>query len=112
MPEQMILGQFENPTKAARPKQEKRCENCRYCAALARPYERSDGAIIYGYCFGDGDKDYSRTCEGCRFIITEPWLKDVQSFRCGADGRCKGYIVGIERLLPCIPAWCPQMDQN
>lgn len=34
--------------------------------------------------------DYSRTCEGCRFLITELWLKDVQSFRCGADGRCKG----------------------
>ena len=44
--------------------------------------------------------DYSRTCEGCRFLITEPWLKDIPSFRCGADGRCKGYIVGIERLLP------------
>lgn len=26
--------------------------------------------------------DYSRTCEGCRFLITEPWLKDVPSFRC------------------------------
>lgn len=48
--------------------------------------------------------DYSRTCEGCRFLVTEPWLKDVPSFRCGADGRCKGYIVGIERLLPYIPA--------
>ena len=30
--------------------------------------------------------DYSRTCEGCRFLVTEPWLKDVQSFHCGADG--------------------------
>lgn len=56
--------------------------------------------------------DYSRTCEGCRFLITEPWLKDVQSFRCGADGRCKGYIVGIERLLPYIPAWCPELKEN
>ena len=56
--------------------------------------------------------DYSRTCEGCRFLITEPWLKDVQSFRCGADGRCKGYIVGIERLLPYIPAWCHELKEN
>lgn len=56
--------------------------------------------------------DYSRTCEGCRFLVTEPWLKDVQSFRCGADGRCKGYIVGIERLLPYIPAWCPELKEN
>lgn len=39
--------------------------------------------------------DYSHTCEGCRFLVTEPWLKDVPSFRCGADGRCKGYIVGM-----------------
>lgn len=56
--------------------------------------------------------DYSRTCEGCRFLITEPWLNDIPSFRCDADGRCKGYIVGIERLLPYIPAWCPLMDQS
>lgn len=56
--------------------------------------------------------DYSRTCEGCRFLVTEPWLKDVQSFHCGADGRCKGYIVGIERLLPYIPAWCPELKEN
>ena len=24
---------------------------------------------------------------GCRFLITEPWLNDIPSFRCGADGR-------------------------
>lgn len=60
MTEQMILGQFAAPTKAGKkPKQEKRCENCRYCAVLMKPYERADGSIIYGYCFGDGDKDYS-----------------------------------------------------
>lgn len=56
--------------------------------------------------------DYSRTCEGCRFLVTEPWLKDVLSFRCGADGRCKGYIVGIERLLLYIPAWCPELKET
>lgn len=38
---------------------EKNCENCRYCARLAGPYERSDGAFVYGYCFRDGDKNYS-----------------------------------------------------
>lgn len=35
------------------------CEACKYCAALIRPYCRSDGAQIYGYCFKSGDKDYS-----------------------------------------------------
>lgn len=76
---------------------------------LCRTYRRGLG--------GGGMKrtvkaDYSRTCEGCRFLVTEPWLKDVQSFHCGADGRCKGYIVGIERLLPYIPAWCPELKEN
>lgn len=36
------------------------CETCKYCAALIRPYCRSDGAQIYGYCFKSGDKDYSQ----------------------------------------------------
>ena len=52
--------------------------------------------------------DFARTCEGCRFIATEQWPNGKQVFRCGADGRCKGYIVGIERLLPYVPAWCPE----
>ena len=38
---------------------DKCCATCRYCAELKRPYERSDGTTIYGYCFKDGDKDYS-----------------------------------------------------
>lgn len=35
------------------------CNVCKYCAELKAPYERSDGAAIYGYCFKNGDKDYS-----------------------------------------------------
>lgn len=35
------------------------CEQCRHYSALREPRERSDGAVIYGYCFKDGDKDYS-----------------------------------------------------
>lgn len=35
------------------------CNVCKYCAELKTPYERSDGAAIYGYCFKHGDKDYS-----------------------------------------------------
>lgn len=39
---QMILGQFAAPTKAApKPRQEKRRENCRYCAALVRPEDEN-----------------------------------------------------------------------
>ncbi len=35
------------------------CKNCRLCAELISPYERSDGACVYGYCFSGGDKNYS-----------------------------------------------------
>lgn len=35
------------------------CGNCRLFAELKTPYERSDGATIYGYWFRYGDKDYS-----------------------------------------------------
>ena len=38
---------------------DKCCKRCRYCSELLKPRERSDGAVIYGYCFQDGDKDYS-----------------------------------------------------
>lgn len=40
-------------------KEAKSCYNCRFFAKLEKPYERSDGAAIYGYCFEKGDKDYS-----------------------------------------------------
>lgn len=40
-------------------KPEQRCEICRFCAELVSPYTRSDGATIYGYCFKNGDRDYS-----------------------------------------------------
>lgn len=37
----------------------KSCYNCRFFAELKKPFERSDGAKIYGWCFREGDKDYS-----------------------------------------------------
>lgn len=37
----------------------KLCAVCRFCAELKKPYERSDSAVIYGYCFKDGDKNYN-----------------------------------------------------
>ncbi|WP_087064457.1 hypothetical protein [Intestinibacillus massiliensis] len=39
--------------------EEKGCLVCRHFSALKEPRERSDGAVIYGYCFKSGDKDYS-----------------------------------------------------
>lgn len=35
------------------------CETCRNYAALREPFVRSDEAVIYGYCFRYGDKDYN-----------------------------------------------------
>ena len=35
------------------------CEQCRHYSALREPRQRSDEAVIYGYCFKDGDKSYN-----------------------------------------------------
>ena len=56
--------------------------------------------------------DFSRTCEGCEHVVTEPWAKGQTSYRCFAEGRCKGYTVGIERFLPYVPAWCPKLERK
>ena len=53
--------------------------------------------------------DFSRTCEGCEHVVAEPWIKDTLAYRCFAPGACRGYIVGIERFNPYIPAWCPKI---
>ena len=56
--------------------------------------------------------DYTRTCEGCEHVVSEAWVKDKLSYRCFAPGRCKGFIVGIERFNPYIPAWCPKLSNK
>lgn len=28
--------------------------------------------------------DFSHTCEGCEHVVTEPWAKDIISYRCFA----------------------------
>ena len=56
--------------------------------------------------------DFSRTCEGCEHVVTEPWAKDILSYRCFAPGRCKGRVVGVKRFDPYIPAWCPKLKKN
>ncbi len=56
--------------------------------------------------------DFSRTCEGCEELISEPWAKGKTGYRCGATGPRRGYTVGIERFFPYIPAWCPKLIQE
>lgn len=56
--------------------------------------------------------DFSHTCEGCEHVVTEPWAKDIISYRCFAPGRCKGRVVGVKRFDPYIPAWCPKIKKN
>lgn len=38
---------------------ERCCDTCSYYSALKEPRERSDGAVIYGYCFKTGDTNHS-----------------------------------------------------
>lgn len=45
-------------------------------------------------------------CEGCELLQTEKF-KNQTWYRCGAEGRWNGYTVGIDRLNPILPAWCP-----
>lgn len=52
------------------------CETCDFYSVLANPRVRSDDAVIYGYCFKDGDKDYN-TNMGKGFPVFVP------------DGHCK-----------------------
>lgn len=56
--------------------------------------------------------DWSRTCEGCEHVKSEPWAKGKTAFRCFAPGPCRGYHIGTERFLPYIPAWCPKMERK
>ncbi len=62
--------------------------------------------------------DFSRTCEGCEHIRTEPWpvkgsySEKTIAFRCFAPGKRKGYHMGTTYLFPYIPAWCPKMQRK
>ena len=49
--------------------------------------------------------DFTRTCEGCEHVVAEPWIKDTLAYRGFTPGVCRGYIVGIERFNPYIPAY-------
>lgn len=56
--------------------------------------------------------DFSRTCEGCSHLASEPWTKGKKWFRCFAPGPNKGYHVGTGRVLPYVPAWCPEQKRT
>lgn len=56
----------------------RQCMACLHYSALCRPRVRSDGATIYGYCFKDGDRNYSLNM-GKGFAIFQP------------AGQCKDY---------------------
>lgn len=49
--------------------------------------------------------DYTRTCAGCGSVVTEDWANGQKCFRCYEPGQTCGYIVGIERFLPYVPAY-------
>lgn len=56
------------------------------------------------------NKDYT-TCAGCENIVAEPWPRGKTALRCTAPGECRGYVVGFDRPLPYIPAWCPKQKK-
>lgn len=62
--------------------------------------------------------DFSRTCEGCEYIRTEPWpvkgsySKQTVAFRCFAPGPQQGYHMGTTHFFPYVPAWCPKMERE
>lgn len=61
---------------------------------------------------GEIRADFSRTCAGCASVVEEPWGKGKMGYRCGHDGPCRGYMVGVGRFNPYIPAWCPLLRQE
>lgn len=38
---------------------EKGCKTCKVYAEFKEPFQREDGAVIYGYCFKGAKNDYS-----------------------------------------------------
>lgn len=60
------------------------CSQCRFFAELKEPFVRSDGAVIYGYCFQAGDRDDSPGM-GKGYAVFLP------------DGRCKKFKSRVSR---------------
>lgn len=51
------------------------------------------------------------SCEGCPYVFTET-ERGTNYHRCGAAGEKQGYIVGVKRFTPWIPAWCPRKEKE
>lgn len=65
---------------------EKCCDTCDFYSALKEPRQRSDGAIIYGYCFKAGDKDYSSNMgKGYAVFIKDGFCKQFKAKRQGGE---------------------------
>ncbi len=62
--------------------------------------------------------DWTRTCEGCRHVVTTQWpvkgsySETVTAYRCFASGPHQGYHIGTEYFFPYIPAWCPERKKT
>lgn len=62
--------------------------------------------------------DFSRTCKGCESVKEIPWpvrgsyTEETVAYRCLAPGPRKGYVIGIGRFEPWIPAWCPMLEME
>ena len=78
---------------------EKSCRTCGFFAELKEPFERSDGAVIYGYCFKDGDKDYSPNMG-----------KGYPVFVDGGGGACKQYKRRRAALREQLTTNCHQLE--
>lgn len=62
--------------------------------------------------------DFTRTCAGCRHLqmeLPEPARCRAASrkgarpeYYCEAPGPRRGYLMGIGRVVPYVPAWCPE----
>lgn len=62
--------------------------------------------------------DYSRTCAGCECITEEAFTikaeKEGICYRCDSPeaGSWRGRVIGLDRLEPYIPAWCPKLSKE
>ncbi len=69
-------------------KPEKRCDTCSFYSALKEPRERSDGAVIYGYCFKAGGTNHSSNMgKGYAVFIDGGCCKQFTKKEAKSDGR-------------------------
>lgn len=65
---------------------DKTCYQCKHFSELKTPRERSDGAVIYGYCFAGGDKNSSANMgKGYAVFLPEGTCKQFVRDKKGGD---------------------------